>query len=127
VDARWEEVANSAVEQEQRDVLWGGVDYWFVMGTFHTRHIYGTVRLTTELQACIRASMFQIIISPILTQSSAIKHVYTQMKWNSKCETSFGTIHPTCLISLECLGHATSEGVWDWGSRYAVHSSISVP
>jgi TatD DNase family protein len=46
VDARWEEVANSAVEQEQRDVLWGGVDYWFVMGTFHTRHLYGTVRLT---------------------------------------------------------------------------------
>lgn len=64
VDARWEEVANSAVEQEQRDVLWGGVDYWFVMGTFHSRRLYDAFGLTAEHQACTRASVFQIIIPP---------------------------------------------------------------
>jgi len=34
VDPRWEEVANSATDQMQRIELWGGVEYWFVLGAF---------------------------------------------------------------------------------------------
>ncbi|CAG8676105.1 254_t:CDS:10, partial [Acaulospora colombiana] len=32
VDKRWRDVADSARDEEQRKSLWGGIDYWFVMG-----------------------------------------------------------------------------------------------
>ena len=33
VQPAWREVADSAVSAEDRAALWGGIEYWFVMGT----------------------------------------------------------------------------------------------
>ena len=47
-DSRWEETANSAVDGQQRKDLWGGVEYWFVMGTFVSdQRSYGALLLLT--------------------------------------------------------------------------------
>jgi hypothetical protein len=32
--AVWKEIADSALTEERRRDLWGGIDYWFVMGMF---------------------------------------------------------------------------------------------
>ena len=37
---QWKELADSALTAEQREKDWGGMDYWFVMGTSFPRCIH---------------------------------------------------------------------------------------
>lgn len=32
--AQWKDIADSALESEQREKQWGGIEYWFVMGAY---------------------------------------------------------------------------------------------
>jgi len=69
VDPRWEEVADSAVQMEQREDLWGGLEYWFVMGMFQDQHFkpspFWINKVLLGVHPCV--GMFQIIASFRLT------------------------------------------------------------
>ncbi|KIM30583.1 hypothetical protein M408DRAFT_328132 [Serendipita vermifera MAFF 305830] len=54
VDRRWEEVANSAVDEQQRRDLWSGLEYWFVMGVHpHQARLY-TDDVESEILSAMR-------------------------------------------------------------------------
>ncbi|PVG02415.1 Metallo-dependent hydrolase [Serendipita vermifera] len=53
VDPRWKAVADSARDEEQRKSLWGGIDYWFVMGVHpHEARLY-----TDDVERDIKEAM----------------------------------------------------------------------
>lgn len=130
--AAWKELADSAVNEEDRKVKWGGLEYWFVMGTC-TLGLFCSFRYSYEslhdTQRCPSVSLYLCsLLSSHPRRSHEAKHYNDEVE-NDMFVSSLSSIVISLVVDsriftrIEAMSHPRCVGWGEIGLDYHYDNS----